>query len=53
MVDLKKLVREYWARDFSVQETLTVLNLTFLDDDFTWDQVADMYMQIECEEEGK
>lgn len=20
---------------------------------FTWDQVADMYMEIECEEEGK
>lgn len=20
---------------------------------FTWDQVADMYMKIECEEEGK
>jgi hypothetical protein len=48
----KELVREYWAMGFSVNDSLAVLNIQF-DGKFTWDQVADLYMQIECEEEGK
>jgi hypothetical protein len=48
----KELVREYWAMGFSVQDTVAVLNIHF-SRGFTWDEVADMYMQIECEEEGK
>lgn len=51
-IETKELVREYYAMGFSVQEALAVLNIGF-NNSFTWDQVADLYMQIECEEEGK
>jgi hypothetical protein len=34
-----------------VEECLNVLNTEI--GGFTWWQVADMYMEIECEEEGK
>jgi hypothetical protein len=51
-IQTKEFVREYWAMGFSVQDTVAVLNL--IDSyDYTWDQVADLYMQLECEEEGK
>jgi hypothetical protein len=48
----KELVREYWAMGFSVQDTMAVLNIHF-SRKFTWDEVYDLYMQIEREEEGK
>jgi hypothetical protein len=52
MVDVKELVREYYNMGFGVQEVVAVLNISF-NSNYTWDQVADMYMEIECEEEGK
>jgi hypothetical protein len=51
--ETKELVREYWAMGFSVQEALAVLNIGLMDGGFTWDQVADMYMQLEREEWGE
>jgi hypothetical protein len=51
MVDYKKFVEEYYNMGFSVQDCVAVININ--GGDITWNQVADMYMKIECEEEGK
>lgn len=51
--ETKEIVREYWAMGFSVQEALAVLNISLMDGGFTWDQVTDMYMQLQREEEAE
>jgi hypothetical protein len=47
----KEIVYNCYDYGMTVQECLNVLNTEF--GGFTCSQVADMYMEIECEEEGK
>jgi hypothetical protein len=47
----KEIVYNCYDYGMSVEECLNVLNAEI--GDFTWNDVADMYMEIECEEEGK
>jgi hypothetical protein len=51
-VETKELVREYWAMGFSVKDSLAVLQIAH-NRNFTWDQVYDMYEQLEKEEKHK